>query len=66
MSRRNSAVLSVALFMGAVTLIMRMLGAKAPTTHLPERTLLFDVVGARLIALEAIGELGFASSMPLA
>jgi len=63
---RNSAVLSVALLVGAVALIMRMLGAKTPTTRLPEGTLLFDVIGARFIAFEAIGELGFASSTPLA
>jgi len=63
---RDSAVLSVALLMRAVALIMRMLGAKTPTTRLPEGTLLFDVIGTCLIAFEAIRELGFASSMPLA
>ena len=63
---RNSAVLSIALFMGAVALIVCMLGAKTPTTRLPEGTLLFDVIGMRLIAFEAIGEFGFASSTPLA
>jgi len=63
---RDSAVLSVALFMGAVALIMRMLGTKTPTTRLPEGTLLFDMIRLRLIAFEAIGELGFASSTPLA
>jgi len=63
---RDSAVLSVALFMGAIALVVRMLGAKIPTTRLPEGTLLFDVIGTRLIAFEAVGELGFASSTPLA
>jgi len=66
MSVRDSAVLSVALFVGAVTLVMCMLGAKTPTARLPEGTLFLDVVGARLIAFEAIGELGFASSTLLA
>ena len=63
---RNSTVLSVTLLVGAVALIMRMLGVKAPMTCLPEGALLFDVIGARFIAFEAIGELGFASSTPLA
>ena len=63
---RDSAVLSVALLMRAVALIMRMLGAKTPMTCLPEGTLLFDVIGARFIAFEAIRELGFAFSTPLA
>jgi len=66
MSTRDSAVLSVSLFMGAVALVMHMLGTKTPMTRLPEGTLLFDVIGPRLIAFEAIGELGFASSTPLA
>jgi len=63
---RDSAVLSVALLMGTVALIVHMLGTKTPTTHLPEGALLFDVIGAQLIAFEAIRELGFASSTPLA
>jgi len=63
---RDSAVLSIALFMGVIAFVMHMLGAKTPTTCLPEGTLLFDVIWARLIAFEAIGELGLASSMPLA
>jgi len=62
----NSTVLSITLLVGTVTVVVRMLGAKTPTARLPERTLLLDVVGARLIALEAIGELGFASSTLLA
>jgi len=66
MSMRDSAVLSVALFMGAIALVVRMLGAKTPTTRLPEGTLLFDVIGVRLIAFETIRELGFASSTLLA
>jgi len=40
---------------------MRVLGAKTPATCLPEGTLLLNVVRVRLIALEAIGELGFTS-----
>jgi len=63
---RNSAVLSVTLLVGAVAFIMRMLGAKTPMTRLPEGTLLFDVIGVRVIAFEAIGELGFASPTSLA
>jgi len=63
---RDSAVLSVALFVGAIAFVVRMLGAKTPTAYLPEGTLLFDVIGMRLIAFEAIGELGFASLTPLA
>jgi len=62
----NSTVLSITLLVGTVAVVVRMLGAKTPTARLPERTLLLDVVGARLIALEAIGELGFASSTLLA
>jgi len=62
----NSAVLSVALLMRTVAFVMRMLGAKTPTARLPEGALLFDVIGARLIAFEAIRELGFASPTPLA
>jgi len=62
----NSAELGVALFMRMIAVIVRMLGAKTPTTCLPEGTLLLDMVWARLIALEAIGELGLASLTPLA
>ena len=66
MSRGNSAVLSVALPVGAIALIMRMLGTKTPMARLPEGALLHIVIGAQLIALEAIREFGFASSTPLA
>jgi len=66
MSRGDSAVLSIALLMGAVALVVCVLGTKAPTTRFPEGTLLRNVVGTRLVALEAIGELGFASLTPLA
>ena len=66
MSGRDSAILSVALLVGTIALVVCMLGAKTPTTHLPEGTLLFDVVRARLVAFEAVGEFGFASSTPLA
>jgi len=65
-SSRNSAELGVTLLVGNVTIVMHMLGAKTPAACLPEGALLCDVIGARLIAFEAIGELGFASSMPLA
>jgi len=62
----NSAILSVALLVGAIAIIVRMLGTKTPTTCLPEGALLFNMVGTRLVTLEAIGEFGFASSTPLA
>ena len=41
----NSAILSVALLMGTIAIVMHMLGAKTPTTCLPEGALLFNVVG---------------------
>jgi len=63
---RDCAKLSVALLVGNGAVTVHMLGAKTPAAHLPERALLLDVIGARLVALEAIGELGFASSTPLA
>jgi len=62
----DGAKLSVALFVGNGAIAMCMLGAKTPAACLPERALLLDMIGVRLIAFEAIGELGFASSMPLA
>jgi len=65
-SSGNSAKLGVALLVGSGAIVMCMLGTKTPAACLPEGTLLLDVVGARLIAFEAIGELGFASPMPLA
>jgi len=66
MSVGDSTILSVALFMRAVAIIMCVLGAEAPATRLPKRTFFFDVIGTQLVAFEAIGELGFASSTPLA
>ena len=66
MSMGNSAILSITLFMGAVTIVMLVLGAKTPVARLPEGTLLLNMVGTRLVAFEAIGELGFASSTSLA
>ena len=66
MSMGNSAIFNIALFMGAVAIIMRVLGAKTPAACLPEGTLLLNVIGTRLVAFEAIGELGFASSTLLA
>ena len=65
-SRGNGTILSVALLVGAVAVVVCMLGAKTPATCLPEGALLRDMVRTRLVALEAIGELGFASSTPLA
>jgi len=41
----NSTILSVALLMGTIAVVVRMLGAKAPTTCLPEGALLFNMVG---------------------
>jgi len=63
---RNSAKLGVALLVGNRAIGMCVLGTKTPVARLPERTLLLNVIGARLIAFEAIGELGFASSTSLA
>ena len=65
-SSGNSAELSVTLLVGNVTIVVCMLSAETPATHLPEGTLLLNMVGARLVALEAVGELGFASLAPLA
>jgi len=65
-SSRDSAELSIALLVGNITIVVCMLGTKTPATRLPEGTLLFDVIGVQLVALEAIGELGFASSTLLA
>jgi len=62
----NSTILSIALLVGTITIVVHMLGAKTPATCLLEGRFLLDVAGARLIAFEAIGELGFASLMPLA
>jgi len=66
MSGRDSAVLSIALLVGAIALVVYVLGAKTPMTRLPEGALLFDMIRTRLVAFEAIGELGFASLTPLA
>ena len=41
----NSAILSVALLVRMIAIVVCMLGAKTPTTYLPEGTLLLDVVG---------------------
>jgi len=65
-SSGDSTELGVALLMGDVAVIMCVLSAKTPAACLPEGTLLFNVVGARLVAFEAVGELGFASLTPLA
>jgi len=62
----DSAELGVTLLMGSGAVAVHVLGAKTPVARLPERTLLLDVIGTRLIALEAIGELGLASLTPLA
>ena len=66
MSGRDSTILSIALLVGTIALVVCMLGTKTPTTRLPEGTLLSDMVRARLVAFEAVGEFGFASLMPLA
>jgi len=66
MSVGDSAILSIALFMRVVAIIMCMLGAEAPAACLPEGTFLLNVIWTRLVVFEAVGELGFASSMPLA
>jgi len=66
MNGRDRAKFGVTLLMGNGTIVVRMLSTKTPAARLPERTLLLHVIGARLIALEAIRELGFASSMLLA
>ena len=66
MNGGNSAKFSIALLMGNGAVGMCVLGTETPAAHLPEGTLLLDVIGARLIAFEAIGELGFASLTLLA
>ena len=43
---RDSAVLSIALLVGAIALVVRMLGAKTPATRLPEGALVFNMIGA--------------------
>jgi len=65
-SSRDTAELSVALLMGNVAVVVCVLGTKTPTACLPEGALLLNVIGTRLVAFEAIRELGFASSTPLA
>jgi len=65
-SSRNGAEFHVALFVGNIAVVVRMLSTEAPLIRLPEGTLLLGMVWVRFIALEAIGELGFASSAPLA
>jgi len=45
MSIGNSAILSVALLVGMIAIVMHVLGAKTPTTYLPEGALLLNVVG---------------------
>jgi len=63
---RDSAELSVALLVGNGAVGMHVLGTKTPAARLPEGTLLLNVIRVRLVAFEAVGELGFASLMPLA
>jgi len=65
-SGRNSAELGVALLVGNIAVVVCVLGAETPAACLPEGALLHNMIGTRLIALEAIGELGFASSTLLA
>jgi len=65
-SSRDGTVLSVALLVGNGTVVVCMLGAETPAACLPEGALLLIVVWTRLVAFEAIGELGFASLALLA
>jgi len=65
-SSRDSAKFGIALLVGNSAVVVHVLGAETPATHLPEGALLLNMIGVRLIAFEAIGELGLASSMPLA
>jgi len=62
----DCAKLGIALLMGNVAVIVCVLSAKTPAARLPERALLLYVIGMRLIALETIRKLGFASPAPLA
>jgi len=43
---RDGTILSVALFVGAIAIVMHILGTEIPTTRLPEGALLFDVIGS--------------------
>jgi len=65
-SSGDGAELGVTLLVRDVAFIVYVLGAKIPMACLPEGALLYIVVGTRLIAFEAIGELWFASLMLLA
>jgi len=65
-SSGDHAKLGITLLVGKGAVTIRMLGAKTPVTHLPEGTLLLNMIGAQLVAFEAVRELGFASSMLLA
>jgi len=65
-SSGDSTKLGVTLLVRDVTVVVRMLGTKAPAACLPEGTLLLNVIGTRLVAFETIRELGFASLVPLA
>jgi len=64
-SSGDSAELSVALLMRNEAVAVHVLGAETPAAHLPEGAPLLDMVGTRLVAFEAIWELGFASLMLL-
>ena len=66
MNSGDGAKLGVTLLVGNRAVVVCMLGTKTPAARLPEGALLLDVIGVRLIALEAIGELGLASLTPLA
>jgi len=46
MNSRDSAKLSITLLVGNGAVVVHMLGAKAPTAHLPEGALLLNVIGA--------------------
>jgi len=65
-SSGDSAELSIALLVRNVAVIVCMLGTETPVACLPEGALFCDVIGAQLIALKAVGELGLAPSTLLA
>ena len=54
--RRNDAPGEGALVLRCGAVVMGVVSGKAPTANLPQRAVVFVVVGRLLIALEAIGE----------
>ena len=47
-----------ALVVGRSAVIVGMISGKAPTANLPQRAVVFVVIGRLLVALEAVGEWG--------